>query len=349
MKKLSEVVKLVDLPRQRIQEYEKAGIAFKPKKKNNHGDWLYGEAEIERLWQIKFYLTLKLKVPEIKAIFADPNYNKHDAIADQIIKLENQKKDLESMIEIARAYNEMDVLPSDFRNPYGSILEDIPYEAAAPLIGRILSLCLQKNEEFRKSIMVDFASEDDEKLWLEIVKNISKFYMKGVSYESDMVQQEIDNLRSIDKRLFPDSLIKQFCHCRVLFDFVAEVKEALGNECFKYVRDAIDYYDLFYKPKWFEKHPSALSELPIMKVLFNMEQLARNSFTTGSAEVQSEVASLHKLLDDFGGFSKETQLELLSSISSSIGCKSTREVFDGGRDRGIYWFISRAIEIYAVR
>lgn len=33
MKKLSEVAKLVGLLRQRIQEYEKVGIAFKPKVK----------------------------------------------------------------------------------------------------------------------------------------------------------------------------------------------------------------------------------------------------------------------------------------------------------------------------
>ena len=75
MKKLSEVAILVDIKRQRIQEYEKAGIAFKPKVKDKHGYWLYGEAEIERLWQIKFYRTLNLTVPKIKAIFADPNYN----------------------------------------------------------------------------------------------------------------------------------------------------------------------------------------------------------------------------------------------------------------------------------
>lgn len=107
MKKLSEVAKLVDLPRQRIQEYEKAGIAFKPKVKNNHGDWLYGEAEIERLWQIKFYLTLGFRIPRIKVIFADPNYNKHDAIAAQIIELEEQKKKLEAMIEVAHVHNEI--------------------------------------------------------------------------------------------------------------------------------------------------------------------------------------------------------------------------------------------------
>ena len=88
MKTSSEVATLVGIKRQRIQEYEKAGIALKPKIKNNRGYWMYGEAEIERLWQIKFYQELKLEVPEIKAIFSNPNYNKHDEIENLIAGLE---------------------------------------------------------------------------------------------------------------------------------------------------------------------------------------------------------------------------------------------------------------------
>lgn len=103
MKTSSEVATLVGIKRQRIQEYEKAGIALKPKIKNNRGYWMYGEAEIERLWQIKFYQELKLEVPEIKTIFSNPNYNKHDEIENLIAGLEQKKKELESMIEIARA------------------------------------------------------------------------------------------------------------------------------------------------------------------------------------------------------------------------------------------------------
>lgn len=37
MKTSSEVATLVGIKRQRIQEYEKAGIALKPKIKNNRG------------------------------------------------------------------------------------------------------------------------------------------------------------------------------------------------------------------------------------------------------------------------------------------------------------------------
>ncbi|MFR5368437.1 MAG: MerR family transcriptional regulator [Faecalibacterium sp.] len=93
MKTSSEVATLVGIKRQRIQEYEKAGIALKPRVKE-HGYWQYGEREIERLWQIKFYQELGFRVPDIKAIFSNPNYNKHDEIENLIAGLEQKKKSL---------------------------------------------------------------------------------------------------------------------------------------------------------------------------------------------------------------------------------------------------------------
>lgn len=348
MKKLSEVAKLVGLLRQRIQEYEKAGIAFKPKVKNSHGDWLYGEAEIERLWQIKFYLTLGLTVPKMKAIFADPNYNKHDAIATQITELEEQKKKLEAMIEIARAYNEMDVLPSDLYRQYSSVLEDIPYETIVPFIGKFYSLLSDEvDEEFWDSLYDDFTSGDDGEKWMKAIGEIAQLHQKGISYKEDSVQRQVDVVHRIDAKAIPDSLMKQNWRCQAMIESVVDIndkslKEFYGEDGFEYLKKAIEYYYI----KYYENHPDELYNLPFMKILLNIEQLGRKKYTTNSTEVQSEVEKLHKLLDDFGTFSKTAQLELLNSLSSSIGCESSRKVFDGDKKRGIFWFISRAIEIY---
>lgn len=40
------------------------------------------------------------------------------------------------------------------------------------------------------------------------------------------------------------------------------------------------------------------------------------------------------------------QLELLNSIASSIGCESSIKIFDGNRKHGVWWFTSKAIQIY---
>lgn len=206
MKTSSEVATLVGIKRQRIQEYEKAGIALKPKIKNNRGYWMYGEAEIERLWQIKFYQELKLEVPEIKAIFSNPNYNKHDEIENLIAGLEQKKKELESMIEIARAYNEMDILPSDLCGKNNK-LEDIPYEAVVPLLGKFLSLFFSESSaEFWKSLIVDFASEADGEQWARTIENIAGFYTRGVPYNDDSLADKM----SIKEALLREYLQDQF-------------------------------------------------------------------------------------------------------------------------------------------
>lgn len=113
MKTLNEVVDLVDMTRRVIQEYEKAGLAKTPTTTNKYGHLQYDESAIERLWQIRFYRELGYNKEQIRKALSDPSYNKHDAIVEQISRLEEKKRQLESMIEIARAYNEMDVLPSD--------------------------------------------------------------------------------------------------------------------------------------------------------------------------------------------------------------------------------------------
>lgn len=346
MKTSSEVATLVGIKRQRIQEYEKAGIALKPRVKE-HGYWQYGEREIERLWQIKFYQELGFRVPDIKAIFDAPNYNRHDAIEDQINKLEEKKKQLESMIKIARSYNEMDVLPSDLCGKHNK-LEDIPYEAVVPLAGKLLSLFeTEINNDFWDKAYEFPISEKDEDMWGNAVGQIIGFCQEGASYKDSLVQQQVDFLHYINEKIAPGSFIRQVLYCqKIVADAVdsnnRSISDAFGEGCAQYIHDAIGFYYMEY----LKNNPNILLNHPVSKVFCNIDELARNRFATGSPEVQSEVAQLHEILNDFGAFTKPAQLELLNSLADSIGCKSTRKLFDNGRDHGIYWFISRAIQIY---
>ena len=348
MKSLSEVATLVGLIRQRIQDYEKIGIAFKPTHKDDHGYWRYGEREIERLWQIKFYQELDFRVPDIKKIFDDPNYNKHDAIEAQIIELEKKKKKLESMIEIARAYNEMDVLPSDFFYKSGN-LENFPYEMVVPLIGKFLKLFYAENvkETFQEQLMVDWPTDNDCKQWFNALNEIIKAYKNKTPYNSDPVQKQVEIMEILDAKVFPCSRIKRALRLQTIIMAVFKdgLEEDLGEECYRYVKDTINYY-YDYKIKRLGERTDELLQIPAIKIFLNIDKLARNRFTTGSTEVQSEIGQLHKMLDELGAFTKPAQLELLNSIADSIGCESTRKVFDNGRERGIFWFISRAIQIY---
>lgn len=349
MKKLSEVAILVDIKRQRIQEYEKAGIALKPKVKDKHGYWLYGEAEIERLWQIKFYRTLNLTVPKIKAIFADSNYNKHDAIADQIIKLEKQKKDLESMIEIARAYNEMDVLPSDAWVGRGNLLEKVQYNKVTPLIAKECSLFLEfikqddiLDEELFDAFLIELSSEKAAK-WIDAVEKIGRYYVTQVDYKACSVQKQVSIMIGIDAEVIPDSFLKCWLrtYCMVIKS-EDDIKEAFGEDGCQYIEEAVE----FYLQEQIKEYGNNFAKTPVCKILDNLQNYGLKHYTTGSIEVQSEVRKLHQMILQIGMFSEEAQIKMLAAFSDLFGSQEAKIALDNGGEKGISWFISRAIKIY---
>ena len=352
MKKLSEVAKLVGLLRQRIQEYEKAGIAFKPKVKNSHGDWLYGEAEIERLWQIKFYLTLGLTVPKMKAIFADPNYNKHDAIADQIIKLEEQKKDLEKKIEIARAYNEMDALPSDIWAGKGNLLEGLSYKTITPFMAKVGGLLMKYIKEAQEQdlpeedVLVDWPTEDIARKWIAAVEKVGESYVANIDYRTTGVQEQISIMHSVDINMIPNSLVKCWfrTYYMVSFEYEERIKEAFGEEGFQYVMNALDFYAQEQMNRL--GNVSDFESTPVGKTLENLQDYGLRHFTAGSVVVQAEVRKLHQMISYIGIFSDETQIRALTDLSNLLGSPEAKNALDNGRERGVCWFISRAIQIY---
>lgn len=66
MKSIEEVQKIVGLSWRMIREFEKAGLAQKPDKRNKYGYLLYEEKHIERLWQLRFCKELNYKKKEMK-------------------------------------------------------------------------------------------------------------------------------------------------------------------------------------------------------------------------------------------------------------------------------------------
>ena len=75
MKTITDAAKIVGLSRRVIQEYEKDGIAIKPKQKNKYGYLIYDDVTIDRLWQIRFYRELGYDKRAIKAVFDNPDYD----------------------------------------------------------------------------------------------------------------------------------------------------------------------------------------------------------------------------------------------------------------------------------
>lgn len=344
MKSLSEVAALVGLIRQRIQDYEKIGIAFKPTHKDDHGYWRYGEREIERLWQIKFYQELDFRVPDIKKIFDDPNYNKHDAIEAQIIELEKKKKKIEMMIEIARSCNEMDLLPSDTLLSPCIRFENVPFETWLPLSKKIIELekalgkALPDYDDFMNKVYGRWTDASDFDAWSNALERILEYSEKGYAYDNLIVQKQVEVISSLDRKAVGNSLFRAFLQSRGIVEYNRDdIEETYGTGKTNYVIHAIEvfYNRLFIVP-----------ENPIIISLDRIEKLAYDRHTTGSAEVQNEIKSIHNRISSVGIFSEEIQVEYLLGMGSLIGSKEYRDIFDHGREKGVCWFISRAIQIY---
>lgn len=357
MKTLNEVVDLVDMTRRVIQEYEKAGLAKTPTTTNKYGHLQYDESAIERLWQIRFYRELGYNKEQIRKALSDPSYNKHDAIVEQISRLEEKKRQLESMIEIARAYNEMDVLPSDIWVGKGNLLENLPYKTVTPFMAKagnlLMKLIKQEQEqdqdlpeEFWEDILVDWPTEAVARKWVEAVEKIGGYYIANIDYKAASVQEQILVMHSMDATVFPNSLVKCWLrtYSMVSIEYEEDIKESLGEEGFQYVTNAIEFYDQEQMNRL--GNIDDFARTPFWKTVESLQDYALKHFTTGSDEVQTEVGKLHQMISHIGIFSEETQIRALTAFSYLLGSPEAKNALDNGREKGICWFISRAIQIY---
>lgn len=352
MKTLNEVVNLVDMTRRVIQEYEKAGLAKTPTTTNKYGHLQYDESAIERLWQIRFYRELGYNKEQIRKALSDPSYNKHDAIVEQINRLEEKKRQLESMIEIARAYNEMDALPSDIWAGKGNLLEGLSYKTITPFMAKVGGLLMKYIKEAQEQdlpeedVLLDWPTEDIARKWIAAVERVGEYYVANIDYRTTGVQEQISIMHSVDINMIPNSLVKCWfrTYYMVSFEYEERIKEAFGEEGFQYVMNALDFYAQEQMNRLGKV--SDFESTPVGKTLENLQDYGLRHFTAGSVEVQAEVRKLHQMISYIGIFSDETQIRALTDLSNLLGSPEAKNALDNGRERGVCWFISRAIQIY---
>lgn len=355
MKTLKQVADLVGMTRRVIQEYEKAGLTKTPTTTDKYGHLLYDEATIERLWQIRFYRELEYDKEQIRKAFTDPSYNKHDAIADQIVKLEEKKRRLESMIEVARTYNEMDILPSDIWVGQNGALENIPYNMWVAFAAKEIKFLVEFIEQldweqdiqeaFYEELSTEWPTEKAMDQWIDAVQKIGKYYATGLPYESDKVQGQVLIMQKVDAEIIPDSAVKCWLRTDILVSEGLEdyIKENFGEGGYQYITAAVEFH---IKSQWIKYAENSETVGIICEILENLRRYGFDHFTTGSNEVQGEIKKLHNIISNIGLFSKCAQIELLEFFSDLSNSQEAIDAFENGRERGICWFISRAIQIY---
>ncbi|MCM1989568.1 MerR family transcriptional regulator [Oceanirhabdus seepicola] len=76
---VNEVAKLAGISVRTLHYYDEIGL-LKPKHKTNSKYRLYGEKDLEKLWQILFFKELDFPLSQIKEILNNPNFDKNQAL-----------------------------------------------------------------------------------------------------------------------------------------------------------------------------------------------------------------------------------------------------------------------------
>lgn len=97
---LREVCNSANVSRRAVQGYEKAGLVF-VSGKNERGYLLYDIHTLERIKQIKLYQQFGFTIKEIKNIIDAPNVVLKVVLEEQIIRLKEEKRQLEILIDKA--------------------------------------------------------------------------------------------------------------------------------------------------------------------------------------------------------------------------------------------------------
>ena len=91
--KINEAAKLTGVTVRTLHYYDQIGLLH-PDQISEAGYRLYGQESLERLQQILLFRQLKFPLKEIKAIVDSPDFNKQEALDQQIEMLRLQKKHL---------------------------------------------------------------------------------------------------------------------------------------------------------------------------------------------------------------------------------------------------------------
>ncbi|MBR3752408.1 MAG: MerR family transcriptional regulator [Ruminiclostridium sp.] len=200
MKTVTKVADIVGLTVRMIQEYEKYGVAIKPTERNKYGYLMYDDAAIDRLWQIRFYKELGYKKKEIKAIFDDPCYDFSAALEAQIKQLEQKKKKIDNLINVANLMRETGITPKALHSQ--ATLLGVTFNDTFGVLGALTRQFSNDETELEDSPITD---KDFERIF-ESFENVLTLYKNGLAYDADSVQTAVQTFHKLASPLLSNTV-----------------------------------------------------------------------------------------------------------------------------------------------
>lgn len=336
---LNEVADQVGLTRRMIQEYEKSGLVEKPETRNKYGHLLYDEKTIDRLWQIRFYREVGYNSSQIRSAISEHVHNDDERLESLIKSMAKEKQRLETMINLATMMKESGISFCSLR--HGGIEESgIKSGEVFAILGMyykyMVNILVNCDER-----IVDVLSDDE---WDEVfvrIRRIALGYQSKVPYEDKRVQKLVAWIHGVYKRAVSESNL----FFKELVTYInpenrceEESFEGMSDDTIEYVHQAFQYYC--------DKIGNSRADMEFIKALDNLERLAYARYSADSEEIQREVKKIHNFYRGMKILTEDAQLEMLERAGKMSGSREYRDEFDGGREKGVAWFMSKAIEIY---
>lgn len=114
MMTVNEVSRLTGVSVRSLHHYDAIGL-LKPARVTEAGYRLYGESELARLQNILLFRELQFPLKQIRTILDSPDFDRKEALAQQIKLLELQLAHTQELISFARRLQEEGVKGMDFK------------------------------------------------------------------------------------------------------------------------------------------------------------------------------------------------------------------------------------------
>lgn len=333
---LSEVCEMTGLTRRAIQEYENYSreIAIKPTKKNKYGYLLYGEEEVQRLWQLRFLRELGYSKEKIADFFEETENDMSLCLEETVRKLEIKLKEIQKLIDVANFMMVGGFGPELFC--VGPLKADnLKFDEAMDIVEEVAHLTCLEDDEI---VLGDFTPEEEDELE-KLLDKLVGYSDKEVS--SPQVQQIIKEIHNTMSRGVSESV---FCFLAITnmfsnkMDVAVIIDELYGPGKAEFVHRACLYYC--------DNNMENDTDRQLEDALDNIVELALQKKSTGSKEVQKEVARIYDFFDKMNIVNAKGKMAMMKNFSSFVGSKTYRRIYDKGREKGLAWFLSRSIEIY---
>ena len=290
MRTITKVVKIVGLSRRMIQEYENAGVAIKPPKRNKYGYLIYDDDCMNRLWQIRFYKEIGYKKDEMLAIFQSPDYNNAEVLDTQIKLLEQKKREIENLIDVAKLMRETGITPLSLRPQ--NLMPEATFNDTLGFLGAIArqTRAVEQNPAFSGAELTD---EQETQIFEALEYGVS-LYKEGCPHDDEKMQTAVKAFHVAAKPVLSDSVTSLFL-VAYLITPGSEGAKALEEE---YELPGLAEYLQLAVSKYVEDNIDSGSEKLVYDLLDEIVSLGKQKLKSSSPEVQSVVSKIFEYYNE---------------------------------------------------